>query len=135
MNITKQTIMHIAAVLTLTAASTSAFAQSAEYRRGFEDGYVAGERSAMNHRGEEGDRLHILRADYGVRGSTCDARRAVRDSLERNRGAVIANDRLCGDSARGRKKTLRVVYRCGDREPVEVSARQYDTLRLSCRRG
>ncbi len=132
MSIYKQHIMRVAAVLALTAASTSVFAQSADYRRGYEDGYAA----AREGRGPSRDRggLHIEEASYGVRGSFCNARRSVRDQVERNRGTVVANDRLCGDSAPGKVKRLQIVYRCDDSEPQRVFARQGETLRLSCRR-
>lgn len=132
MNIHKQYIMRIAAVLALTAASTSVFAQSADYRRGYEDGYAA----ALDGRGPGPGRggLHIVEANYGVRGSVCNARRSVRDQVERNRGVVVANDRLCGDSAPGKVKRLQIVYRCDGSEPLRVVARQGDSLRLSCRR-
>ena len=127
--------MRIAAVLALTAAAGSAFAQSADYRRGYEDGYAAGQRDDRDDRGgSDRGSLRILEADYGVRGSSCNARRSVRDAVERNRGVVVANDKLCGDSAPGKVKRLQVVYRCGDSEPVRATARQGDTLRLSCRR-
>lgn len=132
MRIAKQHIMRIAAVLALTAATSSAFAQSADYRRGYEDGYAAGQRDARGGPGR--DRLRILEAEYGVRGSTCDARRSVRNAVERNRGAVVANDKLCGDAAPGKVKRLQVVYRCSDDEPQRAVVRQGDTLRLSCRR-
>lgn len=135
MGITKQHFMRIAAVLAMTAASTSAFAQSAEYRRGYDDGFEAGLRAAEGDRGGQGrNYLRIVEANYGVRGMTCDARRGVREALERNRGLVVANDRLCGDAAPGQVKRLRVVYRCGDSEPLRIDTRQGDTLRLSCRR-
>ena len=135
MRIAKQHIMRIAAVLALTAATSSAFAQSADYRRGYEDGYAAGQRDDRDDRGGPGrDSLRILEANYGVRGSTCNARRSVRDSMERNRGVVVANDKLCGDAAPGKVKRLQVVYRCSDDEPQRAVARQGDTMRLSCRR-
>lgn len=130
MNIHKQHIMRIAAVLALTAASTSVFAQSADYRRGYEDGYAA----ALDGRGPGRGGLHIVEANYGVRGSVCNARRSVRDQVELNRGVVVANDRLCGDSAPGKVKRLQIVYRCDGSEPLRVVARQGDSLRLSCRR-
>ena len=114
-------VMRIAAVLALTAASASAFAQSAEYRRG----------DRGPHRGWP--RVFIEDAEYGARGATCDARRAVRDEMERNHGNVRAGNQLCGDPARGEPKRLRVVYRCGDSEAVRVIARENEVLRLSCR--
>jgi hypothetical protein len=129
-------VMRIAAVLALTAATTSAFAQSGEYRRGYEDGFAAGQRAARDDRGgpRGWGRVHIEEAEYGVRGAYCDARQAVRNEVERKDGAVLAGNQLCGDPARGTSKALRVVYRCGDSEPVRVVAREYETVRLSCRR-
>jgi hypothetical protein len=134
MKLTKQTLLNIGAVLALTAASTSAFAQSAEYRRGYDDGYAAGHRAG--HDGPRGGwpRVHIEEAEYGARGAMCNARRAVFDAVERNHGDVLAGNQLCGDPARGAPKHLRVVYRCGDSEPVRVVGRENETLHLGCRR-
>ena len=134
MNTAKQTILRIGVVLALTAASTSAFAQSAEYRRGYDDGYAAGQRDADGRGPGDRNRLRIVEADYGVRGATCDARRSVRETIEGNRGVVVATDKLCGNPAPGKVKRLRVVYRCGDNEPLRIVTPQYETLRLSCRR-
>jgi hypothetical protein len=135
MNIAHRNIMRIATVLALTAASTSVFAQSAEYRRGYEAGYEAGLQAARDDRGGRPgwNRLHIEEAEYGVRGSVCNARRGVRDEIERT-GVVVAHNELCGDPAPGEQKRLRIVYRCGDSEPVRVFAREGETLRLRCRR-
>ena len=132
-------LIRIAAVLALTAASTSAFAQSAEYRRGYDDGYAAGMRDARGGPGGQGGpmawgRLHIEEAEYGVRDATCNARRAVRDQLERTRGSVTVNNQLCGDPAPGEQKRLRLVYRCGDSASARAFAREGEVLRLSCRR-
>ena len=130
-----QNIIRIVAVLALGAASTSAFAQSAEYRRGYEAGYEAGLHAARDDRGGQPawSRLHIEEAEYGVRGSVCNAHRGVRDEIERT-GVVVADNALCGDPAPGEPKRLRIVYRCGDSEPVRVFAREGETLRLRCRR-
>jgi hypothetical protein len=139
MRIAKQQIMRVAAVLALTAASTSAFAQSADYRRGYEDGFAAaqrGDRDGRDGRGRGGEwgGLRIEQAEYGARGAYCDARRAVRNDIGRRGGAVVASNDLCGDPAIGAPKRLTVIYRCGDDAPQQVSARENDTLRLSCRR-
>jgi hypothetical protein len=139
MSFANRHIMRIAAVLALTAASTSAFAQSGEYRRGYEEGFAAGQRAAHGDRGDRGgprdwDRVHIEEAEYGVRGAICDARRAVHAEVERNGGAVVVSNQLCGDPAVGASKRLSVVYRCGDSEPVRVVTREHETLRLACRR-
>ena len=129
-------LLRIAAILALSAATTSAFAQSAEYRRGYDDGYAAGLREAGGGgRGEgRGWRIFVEDAEYGTHFASCDARRAVRYQVERNRGTVRADNQLCGDPARGEPKRLRVVYRCGDSEAVRVVARENESVRLSCRR-
>ncbi|WP_156648725.1 hypothetical protein [Massilia sp. Leaf139] len=136
MSLARQHLMRFVAVLALGAASASAFAQSAEYRRGYDDGFAAGQRAGRDDYGRPGggNRLHIERAEYGARGAMCDARRAVRQEMERNGGAVRADNGLCGDPAIGVGKRLTVVYRCGDDQPQQVSTRENDTLRLSCRR-
>ena len=136
MRLANQHIVRIAAILALTAASTSVFAQTAEYRRGYDDGYAAGQRAARDDRGRGpgGGRLRVEEAEYGARGAMCDARQAVRQEVERNGGAVLVGNQLCGDPARNVQKRLSVVYRCGDSEPVRVIGRENETLRLSCRR-
>ena len=139
MNIAHRHIIRIAAVLALSAASTAAFAQSAEYRRGYDDGYAAGQRDARDGQGGPGGpmvwgRVHIEEAEYGARGATCNARRGVRDQLERNRGNIEVNNQLCGDPAPGEQKRLRLVYRCGDSASARVVAREGERLRLNCRR-
>jgi hypothetical protein len=135
---TKRPLLRIAAILALSAATTSAFAQSAEYRRGYDDGYAAGLREAGGGRDGRGEgrgwRVFIEDAEYGTHFASCDARRAVRSQVERNRGTVRADNQLCGDPARGEPKRLRIVYRCGDREAVRVVARENETVQLSCRR-
>jgi len=129
-----QHIQRIALVLALTAASTSAFAQSADYRRGYDDGYAAGQRDARNGGGGGHGRggLTIEEATYGTRGAMCDARRAVRQEAERNGGLVRAGNHLCGDPKRNTEKRLTITYRCGNDRPSQISARENDTLRLSC---
>ena len=136
MTLANRHLVRVAAVLALTAATTSAFAQSGEYRRGYDDGFAAGQRAAGGDRGRPGGwgRVHIEEAEYGVRGAMCDAREAVHHEVERTGGTVRAGNQLCGDPARGAEKRLRVVYRCGDSEPARVIGRENETLRLSCRR-
>jgi hypothetical protein len=133
--------MRVAAMLALatasTAASTSAFAQSAEYRRGYEDGYAAALRGDRGDRGDRGrgqwGNVRVEEAQYGARRGACDARHAVRREVERN-GTVLAGNHLCGDPAYNEEKRLTVVYRCGNDAPIQVTAREHETLRLSCRR-
>lgn len=134
MRIAARQIMKIAAVLALTAASTSAFAQ--DDRRSFDDGYAAAQRADRGDRGGPPGwmRVHVEDASYGARGRFCDARRSVHEEVRENRGAIGVNNRLCGDPAPGLQKRLNVTYRCGDSESVRVVARENETLRLSCRR-
>ena len=130
-----QHILRSAGLLAFTAASTSAMAQD----RHLDDGYNDGPRYAMQDRDERRGppgwaRVRVEEARYGAHRSTCDARRAVRDEVERNRGAILVNNELCGDPARGAQKRLSVTYRCGNSESVRIVAREGETLRLSCRR-
>jgi hypothetical protein len=127
--------LRLAAIVALTVASASTFAQSAEYRRGYEDGFAAGQRASHDDRGgRPGGRIYIEDAEYGARGATCDARRSVWAEIQHNNGNVRAGTQLCGDPAHGEQKRLRVVYRCDDSEAVRVVAREGEVLRLSCRR-
>lgn len=138
MTFNNRPLLRIAAILALSAATTSALAQSAEYRRGYDDGYAAGVREAREGRGGRGDgrgwRMFVEDAEYGTHFASCDARRAVRYQVERNRGVVRADNQLCGDPARGEPKRLRIVYRCGDSDAVRVVVRENETAQLSCRR-
>jgi hypothetical protein len=136
MKLASPTMRRIVAVLALTAASTSAFAQSADYRRGYDDGYAAGQRDSRGDRGDRGrdSGVRIEEAEYGSRGGMCNARRAVREAIERGGATIPVGNHLCGDPAVGTQKRLTVVYRCGNSEPVRVSALENQTLRLSCRR-
>jgi hypothetical protein len=129
-------LIQFAAVLALSAATITASAQSGEYRRGYDEGFAAGQRAAQGGPGPRPgwDRVRVEDAEWGVRGSMCDARQAVRNSVERNDGAVTANNNLCGDPARGAQKRLSITYRCSDSDPVRITARENETLRLSCRR-
>lgn len=129
-------ITRLAAVLVLAGATTSTFAQSAEYRRGYEDGYAAGQRAASDDRGpgRGWNRVHIEEAEYGIPGAMCDAREGVRRELERNNGAIRVDNNLCGDPAPHQRKRLRVIYRCRDTAPARAFANERETLKLSCRR-
>ena len=135
MNIAHRTIVRIAAVMALAAASASAFAQDGGYRRGYDEGYSSSRYDGGEERGGRSGRgwVQIEEADYGVRGRNCDARRGVRREIERT-GVVVAHNDLCGDPARGVEKRLRIVYRCGDSEPMRAFGREGQTLRLRCRR-
>ncbi|MGB9108289.1 MAG: hypothetical protein WCC39_06345 [Telluria sp.] len=134
MNNVHRNIMRFAAVLALTAATTSAFAQSAEYRRGYDDGFAAGQRAARNDgRSPARLRVRIDKAEYGARGGSCDPTFHVSKEIERTGGAVVSNE-MCGDPAPGEPKRLRIVYRCGNSEPMRAVAREGETLHPRCGR-
>ena len=135
MRFLNQTIVRTAAILALAAASTTAFAQTAEYRRGYDDGYAAAQRAGDDRgRGQGRNAIRIESAEYGARGAMCDARQSVRRDMERTGGTIIAGNQLCGDPAPRVEKRLSVVYRCGGDEAMRVVAREGETLRLNCRR-
>ena len=132
----RQQLIRVATVLAMIGASSAALAQSAEYRRGYDDGYEAGQRDAREDRGGRGlrGRLHIDEAEYGARGGgSCDPISRVTREIERTGGVRVRNE-LCGDPAPGQEKRLRIIYRCGDSEPLRAFAREGETLRVRCRR-
>ena len=129
-----------------TMASTSAFAQSREWQRGydagFRDGFAAGQNAGSGgvppfqpppgNRPQPG-RLVIDDAQFGIRGATCDARWAVQSAVDRHGpNRIYASTQLCGDPAPNRAKTLWVTYRCENRRPVSVSAPEGRWLNLNC---
>jgi hypothetical protein len=130
-------MMRVAAILALAGASAAASAQSSEYRRGYEDGFAAGQRAAHDDRGQRPgwNRVHIEEAEYGLRGGPmCDAREAVRREADRNDGVIHVGNQLCGDPVPHQRKQLRVVYRCRDTASARAFATEGETLRLTCRR-
>ena len=131
------------AIATLLAPLSDAAAQSAEYRRGYDEGYRAGMDAARggNMGGPEGmergggrRRIIIEDAVYGDRDGSCDARPAVQAMVERQRDPLVrADNRLCGDPAPRRGKTLEITYRCGDGRMLRTAIREDTQAVLSCR--
>lgn len=125
--------------ITLGAMSVSAFAQSADYRRGYDQGYRDGieAQSRQNQQGQQDGprgRIHIEEALYGVRDASCDARDSVQRAVGGRRNAsVTANNELCGDPLPGRAKRLRITYRCGNGEELSVRAPEGAAVTLNCR--
>ena len=122
--------------ITLSAISISAFAQSPEYRRGYDQGYRDGI-EAQNRQGQENGsagRIIIEEASYGTRNSACDLRDAVQEAVGWRRNiSITANNKLCGDPAPNQAKKLNVRYRCGDGQVFRAQAREGGTLTLNCR--
>ena len=143
---TKARVLGCMGAVVLTMASTSAFAQSREWQRGydagFRDGFAAGQNAGSGgvppFQPPPGNRpqpwrLVIDDAQFGIRGATCDARWAVQSAVDRHGPNLIyASTQLCGDPAPNRAKTLWVTYRCENRRPVSVSAPEGRWLNLNC---
>lgn len=134
----KQAFALAAAAAMLAAPLGAAHAQSAEYRRGYDDGYRAGMDAArggdagMNGGGRR--RIIIEDAVYGDRDGACDARQAVQAMVDRGRDPVVqANNGLCGDPAPRRAKSLEVTYRCGNGRMLRTTIREDTQAVLSCR--
>ena len=141
-------------------AAPAALAQSAEYRRGYEDGFRAAQSGGQpqqpgfgiggyggprqpdyapgygnNDGGGGGRRIAILDARYGRGNSVCDAREAVQQIVDERGGAAFeVNNDLCGDPAANQTKVLNVTYRCGrGGGAVRASAPEGRALRIACR--
>jgi hypothetical protein len=125
--------------ITLGAMSVSAFAQSTEYRRGYDQGYRDGV-EAQSRQGQPTQqdgpvgRIHIEEARYGVRDAACDAREKVQQMVGWRRNiSLIADNELCGDPAPGRQKWLSITFRCGDEAALRTHTREGGTITLNCR--
>ena len=122
--------------ITLGAISASAFAQSAEYRRGYDQGYRDGI-EAQNRQGqqdEERGRIIIEDASYGTRDARCDIRETIQNAVGWRRNiSIAANNDLCGDPAPNRLKQLEIRYRCGDGPVLRERVREGGTVTLNCR--
>jgi uncharacterized protein involved in type VI secretion and phage assembly len=133
----------------LGAMSASAFSQSAEFGRGYEQGYRDGfaaaqqgaryqqdsryQQEGQNQRGRRGGRLAILEAFYGLQGASCDARDVLQRAAEGQRQIQVPiNNQLCGDPAVGRTKQFFVTYQCGSNRAQRVVKNEGDTLTLQC---
>jgi hypothetical protein len=127
------------AIVALLAPFSAARAQSMEYRRGYDDGYRAGMDAARGGPGRAepgggGHRIIIEDAVYGDRDGACDARPAVQAMVDRQREPLVrADNRLCGDPAPRRGKTLEITYRCGNGRMLRTALREDTQAVLSCR--
>ena len=132
----KQTVS-VLVLATVSLLAGPASAQSADYRRGYDQGYRdAVEASKARHEPSEPMRgfIRVLDAKYGFRGQVCDAHHAVEEIVGMRRHAdVRANNDLCGDPASGQVKRLSIVYRCGDGPEQRVAGAEGTMVALSCR--
>ena len=140
---TKKITLRFLGLIALGAMSAQAFAQSAEYRRGYDQGYRAGVETQRRQNQEEnqrhqnfqvGSRISIDEAYYGAGGATCDARSQVQQEADRQPNPSIrASNDLCGDPVQGTAKMLRITYRCGDSRQIRVQAAEGNAVTLTCR--
>jgi hypothetical protein len=111
------------------------------YERGFERGYAKGLADG-ERRGAvvapapapapRTGPIRITGAVYGTSSRNCDGTRwlAHRANGKRSYSVEITND-ICGDPARGDRKSLDVSYYCGEIEKT-ASANEHRTIYLSC---
>lgn len=133
---TGKSVLCALSFITLSTMSVSAFAQSREYQRGYDQGYRDGSesQSRQDQQGGPAGRIIIEEANYGVREASCDARDTVQNAVGWRRNvSIVANNELCGDPAPGRPKQLNVVYRCGDGPALRARTREGGTVILNCR--
>jgi hypothetical protein len=118
------------------------------YRRGYERGYDRG----YNKGFQEGTRrpvnvappppaappppvlgpIRVAGAQYGTSSKTCDATRFVRHQADGKRPhSFNVTNEMCGDPARGDRKTLEVTFWCGEVSRT-ASAREHQTIFLNC---
>jgi hypothetical protein len=118
------------------------------YRRGYEEGFARGYRKGL----DEGQQrvappppppavppppvatgpIRVTGAFYGTSSKNCDATRHVasRANGKRSYSFEVSNS-ICGDPARGDRKSLEVTYRCG-RLDKTASANEHRTIYLDC---
>ena len=132
------------AALALSAAGTSASAQSREFMRGYEQGFRDGVASVQGgagrppgmpvHPGWRPGRLVIEEARFGLfNGPSCDARRTVQNIVDgRGVNEVYASTRLCGDPAPNRPKQLTVTFRCDNRPALRRTVNEGQIMRFPC---
>lgn len=128
--------------LVLVLMSVATFAESSEYqngyRQGYDDGFQAGLRAGGS--GSNGTasrpsapaRIRIYTAMYGSDDKQCDASRYVIPKANgRSSASIAVTNQMCGDPHPGERKSLRVVYSCGDGDK-EASAYEHRDVYLSC---
>ena len=135
MRIDKKMALCAALGLALTAMTNAVWAQSHEYREGYEQGYRDGV-EAQRHAdaGGPAGRIIIEEARYGHRDEgACDARDVIQRAAGWRRHLDIhVGNELCGDPVPGEHKHLHVRYRCGDSQSAEAEAPEGSVMAISC---
>jgi hypothetical protein len=129
-------VLSLLGFIALGALSGSAFAESAEYHRGYDQGYHDGieAQGHQERQDESAARIIIEEASYGTREASCDLRDRLQQVVGRRRSiSIVANNELCGDPAPNQVKRLEVRYRCGDAEELRERTREGGSVTLNCR--
>jgi len=113
------------------------------YRRGYERGFERGYEKGVAEGQRRGSAppppaaprtgpIHVIRATYGSDARSCEATRwvASRANGRRSHSFEVTNA-MCGDPARGDRKSLEVAYRCGEIGKT-ASAFEHRTIYLDC---
>ena len=105
------------------------------FERGYEKGLAEGERRGASSPPPPPPRtgpIHVMRATYGSESRSCDATRWVASRANgRKRHSFEVTNAICGDPARGDRKSLEVAYRCGEIGKT-ASAFEHRTIYLDC---
>ena len=130
-------VVSVLVFATLGLLAGSASAQTADYRRGYDQGSRDAMEASRDQHGPSGPArgyITVVDAKYGFRGDVCDARQSVQQAAAMRRHVDIrVNNDLCGDPASGRIKRLTIVYRCGDGPEQRVAGAENTQLAMSCR--
>ncbi|HET7728481.1 MAG TPA: hypothetical protein VFK48_00490 [Usitatibacter sp.] len=117
--------------------------QREAYRRGYEAGFERGFQKGL----EQAERrappvvapppprtgpIRVSGAYYGTTSRSCDATRYVASRANGKRSFSFAvSNNICGDPAKGDRKSLEVTYYCGDVSKT-ASANEHRTIYLDC---
>jgi len=105
------------------------------FERGYEKGLAEGGRRVATPPPPPPPRtgpIHVIRATYGTEARSCDATRWVASRANgRKTHSFEVTNAICGDPARGDRKSLEVAYRCGEIGKT-ASAFEHRTLYLDC---
>jgi len=128
--------LSVLVLATLGMTAGSAFSQSMEYRRGYDQGYRDGAEAttAQAQQATRMGRITIVDAQYGNREARCDAGPGIQQIASRRRYIdVTVDNNLCGDPVPNRPKRLSVTFRCGDGPEQRVGGPEGRVLAISCR--
>ena len=141
-NLKSKGTLYALGLIVASTMSVPAFAESTEFRRGYEQGYRDGvEARGLQdpQRGSTG-RIDIDMARYGTRNASCNAQDKLQKAVNKARNSdgwrrgfsIVANNELCGDPARGSVKQLDISYRCNNGPVQRIQTREGGSVTLHC---